>query len=47
MVTNEQNIKVKILTDIATFVINMVMMSPTVQEDGSFRSSDEEAQHQY
>jgi hypothetical protein len=27
---NEQNIKVKILTDIATFVIKMVMMSPNV-----------------
>jgi hypothetical protein len=30
MVTNEQNIKVRILTDIATFVIKMVMMSPNV-----------------
>jgi hypothetical protein len=27
---NEQNIKVKILIDIATFVIKMVMMSPNV-----------------
>jgi hypothetical protein len=30
MVTKEQNIKVRILTDIANFVINMVMMSPNV-----------------
>jgi hypothetical protein len=30
MVTKEQNIKVRILTDIATFVIKMVMMSPNV-----------------
>jgi hypothetical protein len=30
LVTKEQNIKVRILTDIATFVINMVMMSPNV-----------------
>jgi hypothetical protein len=30
LVTNEQNIKVRILTNIATFVIKMVMMSPNV-----------------
>ena len=30
MVTKEKNIKVRILTDIATFVINMVMVSPNV-----------------
>jgi hypothetical protein len=30
LVTKEQNIKVRILTGIATFVINMVMMSPNV-----------------
>jgi hypothetical protein len=30
MVTKEQNIKVRILTDIATFVIKMVIMSPNV-----------------
>jgi hypothetical protein len=30
LVTKEKNIKVTILTDIATFVINMVMMSPNV-----------------
>jgi hypothetical protein len=30
LVTKEQNIKVRILTNIATFVINMVMMSPNV-----------------
>jgi hypothetical protein len=30
MVTKEQNIKVRILTDTATFVIKMVMMSPNV-----------------
>jgi hypothetical protein len=30
LVTKEQNIKVRILTDIATFVIKMVMMSPNV-----------------
>jgi hypothetical protein len=30
METNEKNIKIRILTDIATFVIKMVMMSPNV-----------------
>jgi hypothetical protein len=30
MVTKEKNIKVRRLTDIATFVIKMVMMSPNV-----------------
>jgi hypothetical protein len=30
MVTKEQNIKIRRLTDIATFVIKMVMMSPNV-----------------
>jgi hypothetical protein len=30
LVTKEQNIKVRILTDIATFVIKMVMMNPNV-----------------
>jgi hypothetical protein len=30
MVIKEQNIQVRILTDIATFLINMVMMSPNV-----------------
>jgi hypothetical protein len=30
METKEKNIKIRILTDIATFVINMVMMSPNV-----------------
>jgi hypothetical protein len=30
MVTKEQNIKIIILTNIATFVIKMVMMSPNV-----------------
>jgi hypothetical protein len=30
LVTEEQNIKVRILTEIATFVIKMVMMSPKV-----------------
>jgi hypothetical protein len=30
LVTKEKNIKVRILTDIATFVIKMVMMSPNV-----------------
>jgi hypothetical protein len=30
MVTKEQNIKVRRVTKIATFVINMVMMSPNV-----------------
>jgi hypothetical protein len=30
MVTKEKNIKIRRLTDIATFVINMVMMSPNV-----------------
>jgi hypothetical protein len=47
MVTNDQNIKIRRLTNIATFVIKMVMMSQMFQEDGCFRSSDEEAQHQY
>jgi hypothetical protein len=30
MATKEKNIKVRRLTDIATFVIKMVMMSPNV-----------------
>jgi hypothetical protein len=30
METNEKNIKIRRLTDIATFVIKMVMMSPNV-----------------
>jgi hypothetical protein len=30
METKEKNIKIKRLIDIATFVINMVMMSPNV-----------------
>jgi hypothetical protein len=30
MVTNEKNIKIRRLTNIATFVIKMVMMSPNV-----------------
>jgi hypothetical protein len=30
METKEKNIKIRILTDIATFVIKMVMMSPNV-----------------
>jgi hypothetical protein len=30
MKTKEKNIKIRILTDIATFVIKMVMMSPNV-----------------
>jgi hypothetical protein len=30
LVTKEKNIKVRILTDIGTFVIKMVMMSPNV-----------------
>jgi hypothetical protein len=30
MVTKEKNIKIRILTGIATFVIKMVMMSPNV-----------------
>jgi hypothetical protein len=30
MVTKEKNIKIRILTNIATFVIKMVMMSPNV-----------------
>jgi hypothetical protein len=30
MVTKDQNIKIRRLTDIVTFVINMVMMSPNV-----------------
>jgi hypothetical protein len=32
MVTKEQNIKIRRLTDIATFVIKMVMMSPNVSK---------------
>jgi hypothetical protein len=39
--------KIRRLTDITTFVIKMVMMSPNVSRNGSFRSGDEEAQHQY
>jgi hypothetical protein len=30
METKEKNIKIRILTDIATFVIKMVMMNPNV-----------------
>jgi hypothetical protein len=30
METKEKNIKIRILTDLATFVIKMVMMSPSV-----------------